>query len=123
MRSIRPADQSPGKSPGRNQPRQRNLQQSASPQKRVNDSRDMDDYQDVSDEKRVAMNRMAEQFHDILGSGKSLKNGNNDLQALRISLEEEAKGNYRVSPPDASGQSSSNKSFKDFLLQNKESRR
>lgn len=83
----------------------------------------MDDYQDVSDEKRVAMNRMAEQFHDILGSGKSLKNGNNNLQALRISLEEEAKGNYKASPPDASGQSASNKSFKDFLLQNKESRR
>jgi hypothetical protein len=35
---------------------------------------------------------MAEQLEQILGSGKSLKNGNDALQSLRKSLEEELKG-------------------------------
>jgi len=56
-----------------------------------------------------------------LGSGKSVKNGNDALQSLRRSLEQEVKaGVSQHRNPADSGQSASNKSFKDFLLQNKE---
>ena len=101
--------ESPGKSPGKSQPRQRGLQQSGSPLKIYNASdkykKDLEDIDEDVENQRALEHQMqiANQLSD----------------RLRLPYTDtKNKHNEGRSPHHTSSKSVSNKSFKDFLMKN-----